>query len=87
SVLFYKNQLIEGKPILNNQVVDAIGAGDSFNAGFIYKFLKDNPAEKCQVFANLVGAVSTTSAGGTGAFINYQEVIKIAKEKFAYGEC
>ena len=87
SVLFYKDQLIEGKPFLNNQVVDAIGAGDSFNAGFIFKFLKNNPAEKCQVFANLIGAVSTTAAGGTGAFINYQEVVKIAKEKFAYGEC
>ena len=86
SVLFYKNQLIQGQPFLNKKVVDAIGAGDSFNAGFICKYLKNDTAEKCQVFANLIGAVSTTAVGGTGAFNNYKEVEKIAKEKFGYGE-
>lgn len=86
SLLSYNSHFIEGKPFLNEQVVDAIGAGDSFNAGFIFKFLQDQTAEKCQVFANLVGAVSTTAAGGTGAFKNYQEILNIAREKFGYGK-
>jgi len=48
--------------------VDPIGAGDSFNAGFIYRFLQGDTIEKCQEYANLIGAVSTTAEGGTGAF-------------------
>ncbi len=71
---------------LNNTVVDTIGAGDSFNAGYISKFVKGKTPEECQVFGNLMGAVSTTKSGGTGAFKNLNEVMKIAKEKFNYSE-
>ncbi|MCD6374397.1 MAG: carbohydrate kinase family protein, partial [Caldisericaceae bacterium] len=49
----------------NEQVVDAIGAGDSFNAGFIFKFIQGAPLEECQRFGNLCGAINTTAAGGT----------------------
>ena len=71
---------------LNKEVVDAIGAGDSFNAGFIYQYIKGSPLEKCQEFANLTGAVSTTAAGGTLAFVDMNTVLKIAKEKFGYDQ-
>lgn len=68
----------------NNNVVDAIGAGDSFNAGFIYKFINGGKIDECQKFANLTGAVNTTAAGGTTAFENYDQVIKLGKEKFGF---
>ena len=84
SLLSYKNKTVRGKSFLNDKVVDAIGAGDSFNAGFVFKFIKEFPPEDCQVFGNLVGAISTTKPGGTAAFINYDETLKIAKAKFAY---
>ena len=48
--------------------VDDVGAGDSFDAGFIHKFLTGATLEECLTFANLVGAYSTTQAGGTEAF-------------------
>lgn len=48
--------------------VDAIGAGDSFNAGFLHAFLKGWPLERCLHFGNLTGAFSTTAAGGVQAF-------------------
>jgi sugar/nucleoside kinase (ribokinase family) len=64
--------------------VDAIGAGDSFNAGFIYKFIQHQPVEACQEFGNLTGAISTTAAGGTTAFKDKENILKIAKEKFGY---
>ncbi|MFI0429364.1 carbohydrate kinase family protein [Mariniflexile sp. HMF6888] len=54
----------------NPEHVDSIGAGDSFNSGFIKKYLEDAPLEECLRFGNLIGAVSTTSAGGTAAFEN-----------------
>ncbi|APF18434.1 PfkB domain protein [Caldithrix abyssi DSM 13497] len=70
----------------NEQVVDAIGAGDSFNAGFIFKFIQGAPLEECQRFGNLCGAINTTAAGGTTAFRNFDQVMKIAKERFGYEE-
>ena len=67
---------------LNREVVDAIGAGDSFNSGFISAFVKGLPLEECQRTGNLTGAVNTTAAGGTGAFVSLAAVRKVCKEKF-----
>jgi sugar/nucleoside kinase (ribokinase family) len=69
---------------LNKSVVDAIGAGDSFNAGFIFKYINDCELTDCQLFGNLMGAINTTAAGGTAAFSDYKEIMKTAKEKFGY---
>ncbi|MFA6677360.1 MAG: carbohydrate kinase family protein [Bacteroidales bacterium] len=67
---------------LNSKVVDTVGAGDSFNAGFISAFVKGLPIEECQVTGTLIGAVSTTAAGGTGAFISKKHVEELSKEIF-----
>ncbi len=50
--------------------VDAVGAGDSFNAGFLKKFLENASLEACLQYGNLMGALNTTAAGGTAAFRN-----------------
>ncbi|MEP7106519.1 MAG: carbohydrate kinase family protein [Ferruginibacter sp.] len=86
SLLSYNNKIVDRQSFLNEHVVDAIGAGDSFNAGFIFKFIQGFPPEDCQIFANLAGAISTTKPGGTGAFTNYNGIMKIAKETFGYEE-
>ncbi len=67
---------------LNEDVVDAIGAGDSFDAGFISKFVQGESPIECQRFGNLCGALNTTAAGGTAAFSDYEKMKKIAREKF-----
>ena len=67
---------------LNKEVVDAIGAGDSFNSGFVSAFVKGLSPEECQVTGNLTGAVNTTAAGGTGAFTSLEAVRAICKERF-----
>jgi sugar/nucleoside kinase (ribokinase family) len=48
--------------------VDEVGAGDSFDAGFIHQFLAGAKLEDCLALANLAGAYSTTKEGGTEAF-------------------
>jgi sugar/nucleoside kinase (ribokinase family) len=48
--------------------VDPVGAGDSFDAGFIHQFIRGAKVEDCLKFANITGALSTTRAGGTEAF-------------------
>lgn len=50
------------------KTVDDVGAGDSFDAGFIYQYLQGAKPEYCLAFANLAGAYSTTKEGGTEAF-------------------
>ena len=67
---------------LNREVVDAIGAGDSFNAGFISAFVKGLGLEDCQETGNLTGAVNTTAAGGTGAFTSLEAVRTLCHERF-----
>ncbi len=48
-------------------VVDTVGAGDSFDAGFIYGCLNGWPLEKSLRLACVCGALSTQAAGGTAA--------------------
>ena len=86
SMLCYDQKIIEKPAFLNEHVVDTIGAGDSFNAGYIYQFVKGGSPEKAQLFGNITGAVSTTQAGGTNAFTSLEDVMKLAKEKFNYTE-
>jgi sugar/nucleoside kinase (ribokinase family) len=49
-------------------VVDPVGAGDSFDAGFLHQLLLGADLAKCLAYGNLCGAFSTTACGGTEAF-------------------
>jgi sugar/nucleoside kinase (ribokinase family) len=50
------------------KVVDVIGAGDSFNAGFLHAFVHRASIDDCLALGNTCGAYSTTSSGGVQAF-------------------
>jgi sugar/nucleoside kinase (ribokinase family) len=55
-------------PAIRVEAVDAVGAGDSFNAGFLHQYVRGADLAGCLRFGNLTGALSVTRAGGTGAF-------------------
>ena len=55
-------------PAIAVDVVDAVGAGDSFNAGFLHGYLYGWELERCLQLGNITGAFSTTAMGGTLAF-------------------
>jgi sugar/nucleoside kinase (ribokinase family) len=57
-------------PSVNVRPVDTVGAGDSFNAGFLHEFVKGAGLKRCLEYGNLAGAFSTTACGGTEAFRN-----------------
>lgn len=83
SLLLQKNkQQVLLDAYLNNNVVDAIGAGDSFNAGFIHAYVKGQTPEDAQIAGNLTGAINTTGAGGTGAFSSAEDVKRISLDVF-----
>jgi len=54
-------------PSIAVNVVDTIGAGDSFDAGFLYGYLNRWDMEKSLRLAAVCGALSTQASGGTAA--------------------
>src|SRR5579862_4394282 len=55
-------------PALKVDALDPVGAGDSFDAGFIHEFVRGSDLATCVAMGNLSGALSTTRPGGTEAF-------------------
>jgi sugar/nucleoside kinase (ribokinase family) len=60
--------------------VDTIGAGDSFNAGFLFAWLQGLPPEACGLAGNITGALSTLGPGGTEAYRDKTIVSKFLEE-------
>ena len=68
SVGISEGERVEAAAYKTGVFADAVGAGDSFNAGFIHSYLKGASLSDCLKYGNLAGALSTTAAGGTEAF-------------------
>jgi sugar/nucleoside kinase (ribokinase family) len=56
------------------ETVDTTGAGDGFNAGFLYAWLRGEQPQRCLEIANLCGALATRELGGVAAFPSAQEL-------------
>lgn len=82
SLAAYKEKQISAPAYTNPNPIDTIGAGDSFNSGFIKKFINGSSLEECLNYGNLMGALSTTAAGGTAAFSDIKSIKETLKEKF-----
>jgi sugar/nucleoside kinase (ribokinase family) len=52
------------------KIVDAVGAGDSFNAGFLHGWIRGWDMDRALAFGSLAGAISTSMSGGIAAFCN-----------------
>ena len=57
------------------KVVDTVGAGDSFDAGFVYGYLAGWKPARVLKFATICGSLSTRKAGGTAAQPTFEEAI------------
>jgi sugar/nucleoside kinase (ribokinase family) len=55
-------------PARRVESADALGAGDSFDAGFLHEYLYGGDLPACLAADNLAGAPSTTPSGGIEAF-------------------
>lgn len=70
-------------PAQKVDAVDPVGAGDSFDAGFLYQYLKGSDIPACLASGNLAGALSTTRPGGTEAFRDKDHRTKFFAERVA----
>ncbi len=67
-------------PALSVTVVDTTGAGDSFNAGFIYGFLHGWPLALMVRMGTACGSLSTRRAGGTTGQPTRDEALAALRE-------
>ena len=66
-------------PAFKVKTIDSTGAGDSFDAGFLFSFLNEFDLRKSLNVANACGALSTRDMGGTtmqGTLKDIQKLIR-----------
>jgi sugar/nucleoside kinase (ribokinase family) len=71
------DQIIETSAI-KTKVVSTTGAGDNFDAGFLYGYLAGWPVEVSLRLATACGSLSTQAMGGTGYQPTLDEALKAA---------
>ncbi|WP_344881025.1 carbohydrate kinase family protein [Nonomuraea antimicrobica] len=72
ALAFADGALVE-TPARPATVVDAVGAGDSFNAGLLAALLRGLPLRRSMAVAVACGTLSTRAAGGTAAQPTWEE--------------
>ncbi|MFC0560378.1 sugar kinase [Halalkalibacter alkalisediminis] len=63
SIGYHNGEFIESPPVKPKKVVDTVGAGDGFDAGFIYGVLQHWPLEKILRFASTIGSMVVSVSG------------------------
>jgi sugar/nucleoside kinase (ribokinase family) len=62
------------------RTVDATGAGDAFDGGFLHGYLAGWPLDECLRAGNICGALATTGAGGSCAAPTQKSLKKLLKK-------
>jgi len=62
--LAIQGDIVSQAPAIPVEVVDTVGAGDTFDAGFVYGFLQDWSLEKSLQLGIACGSLSTRKSGG-----------------------
>jgi sugar/nucleoside kinase (ribokinase family) len=67
-------------PSIPGKVVDTVGAGDSFDGGFLYGYLNNWPLEKSLSLACACGSLSTRQPGGTNGQPTLAEALQALEQ-------
>jgi sugar/nucleoside kinase (ribokinase family) len=64
-------------PVMPARVVDTVGAGDAFDAGFLYGYLSGWELERALRMAVVCGSLSTQAAGGVDAQPTAEDALRL----------
>ena len=85
AMVIHDGQIVHS-PGFQIDAVDATGAGDSFDAGFIFAYIIERqPVAEALRFANACGALCATGYGGTAAQPTLYQVQDMLKSDHAQG--
>lgn len=70
-------------PCRVRKIVDTIGAGDAFRAGFYSAMEKGHEMVKCVQFGNSMASIAIEGSGGTGSLATYDSLEKRWKENYS----
>ena len=79
--LAFDGETLYRAPIVPVEVVDTVGAGDSFDAGFLYGFLQGWSLERNLNFGVICGSLSTRTAGGINSQPVLEEALRVLDER------
>jgi sugar/nucleoside kinase (ribokinase family) len=77
-IVVQEEKLLRVKSI-HVHVVDATGAGDAFNGGFLHGYLSGWFLEDCVRAANICGAMATTCPGGSSTILSRGKLLELMK--------
>jgi len=75
AVVYSKDEIYE-IPSIDVKKVDAVGAGDTFDGGFVYGFLSGKSIEECAKIGCICGSLNTRAHGGIKGQPRLEEVLK-----------
>ncbi|MGR3764122.1 sugar kinase [Rossellomorea sp. NS-SX7] len=81
SVGYSAGEYVEAPAVKAKKVVDTVGAGDGFDAGFIYGVLQEWPLEKSLHFANIIGSMVVSVTGDNEGLPYLEDVLVHMGEK------
>jgi sugar/nucleoside kinase (ribokinase family) len=73
SALLYDEEILSCAPV-PVQAIDATGAGDCFDAGFLFAWLRGGDPQSCLKAGTICGALSTRRLGGIAGFPTVAEL-------------
>ena len=77
----YTREMSYFQPAVNlGKLVDSIGAGDAFDAAFLYGTLQGWPLEKRLLFSCAAAGFTVTGVGGTDTFPAIEKIERVIKE-------
>lgn len=78
----YRNgEILHGAPVKPKVVVDTVGAGDGFNAGYIYSYINGKTLEESLHFANVIGSMVVSVSGDNEGLPYLEDVLVKLGEK------
>ncbi|WP_079528744.1 sugar kinase [Halobacillus hunanensis] len=80
---YQQGEMIQVEAVSPKKVVDTVGAGDGFDAGFVYGLLKGWPLERTVQFANIIGSMVVSVYGDNEGLPELEDVlVKLGEREF-----